>query len=255
MILAPGAILQKIHFAKSIQAKKPGFFIEVGPGNGVLSQILLKNKWKGIGFELDKNTAEMLKNNFKKFKKKGQYKVVTSDFLKSKVRKKADLILASMVIEHLETKKETEFFKISKEILKKTGSLFCYVPGSPEHWGIEDEVAGHFRRYTFKGVTRKLLKYGFMPKKIEGLTFPLSNLLLPLSNLIVKRYETEKLKYSACKKTKLSGRRKVPFKTEFPCFLKIILNPFAIYPFYLLQRIFKTHSKSLTIFFEAIPAR
>lgn len=158
-----------------------------------------------------------------------------------------------MVIEHFSPRKEKQFFKKSKIFLKSNGSLFCYIPGSPEHWGIEDEIAGHFRRYTVDGLKKMLASLGWNLKAIEGLTYPLSNILLPISNWLVKKYEIKKLKLTKDKKTKSSGRRYVPLKTEFPKYLKILLNPISLYLFFLLQNIFKKNLKCLTIFFEATP--
>jgi len=254
MILPPGSILQKMHFLREIRNLPPGYFIEIGPGNGVLSQALLNQKWKGIVFELDKITADNLKKQFTKYLVKKQYKITTKDFFNFKSKKKVDLILASMVIEHFAPKKEKEFLRKSKSLLKKTGSLFCYVPGSPLHWGIEDKIAGHYRRYTTERIKKRLVALGWKPKKIEGLTFPLSNILLPMSNWLVRKYETKKLKLTLSQKTRLSGRRQVPHKTEFPFYYKTILNPFVLYPFHVLQLIFKKHPQCLTLFFRANPS-
>ena len=255
MILPPGSILQRMHFLRRIKKLTPGFFIEIGPGNGVLSQSLLELMWHGICFEIDKCTSRNLKKKMAKYLKKGQYKIKNTDFLQEEEIKSADLILASMVIEHLESKKEAEFFKKTKALLKKSGTLFCYVPGSPAHWGIEDEIAGHFRRYTAESIKKKLITFGMRPINIEGLTYPLSNILLPISNWLVKKYESDKLEKSDEQKTRLSGRRVVPLKTEFPAYLRIFLNSCALYPFFCLQNIFKKHPQSLTIFFEARSAQ
>lgn len=253
MLLPPGSILQLIHFTNRISKEKPGFFIEVGPGNGALSNVLLGKKWRGIGVELDKDTALSLKNNLKTAYKKSQYNVLNKDFLKFKYYKKVDLIIASMVIEHLGPKEENQFLITAKQLLKKNGLLLCYVPGSPQNWGVEDEIAGHYRRYTKKTIKKYLNQHGWKTKRIEGLTYPLSNIFLPISNWLVKKHESAKLKKSKKLQTQLSGRRRVPFKTEFPKWFKIILNPFTLYPFVWLQNIFKENDKCLTIFFEATP--
>ena len=252
-ILPPGTILQKIHFLQKIKNIRPGFFIEIGPGNGVLSRVLLEHKWRGVGVEEDTNSALALTKKLKEYLERGQYRVVNENFFKINYKRKADLVLSSMVIEHLAPKQELAFFNKSKVLLKKTGLLLCYVPGSPTNWGIEDVIAGHYRRYTMSRIRRKLISSGWMPLNVEGLTYPLSNVLLPVSNYLVNRYESKKIKMSLKKKTLLSGRREVPLKTKFPVCLKIFLNSFALYPFHCLQTIFKTHPKSLTIFFEAAP--
>jgi len=253
MLLAPGSILQRIHFTHNISKKPPGFFIEVGPGNGALSQVLLNKMWEGIGIELDKHTAQILKRKIKQNLESGQYKVRNTDFLKFKQKKKADLILSSMVMEHFNAKLEKQFLKKAKALLKKSGTLLCYVPGSPGHWGIEDKIAGHYRRYTFQSIKNKLILQDWKPLTVEGLTYPLSNILLPISNWLVKKHEAGNLEKSIKIRTQRSGRRTVPFKTEFPKYLKPLLNSLTLYPFVWLSNIFKNNPKSLIIFFEAAP--
>lgn len=88
MILPPGSILQHMHFIKQIRGRAPGYFMEIGPGNGLLSKILLKANWKGVGFEFDKTTASILRNETKKYLNNKQYTISNTDFVKSKSKKK-----------------------------------------------------------------------------------------------------------------------------------------------------------------------
>jgi hypothetical protein len=53
-----------------------------------------------------------------------------------------------MVMEHLDVHGERAFVERAGRCLSAGGRMVAIVPASPEHWGIEDEIAGHYRRYT-----------------------------------------------------------------------------------------------------------
>ena len=88
---------------------------------------------------------------------------------------------------------------------------------------------------------------------MTGLTFPLSNLLLPVSNFLVTRSEKHKLAYSALQRTEQSGRRTVKYKTYFPSVLGLLLNSVTMFPFHLIQKLLGGSSSALVSFFEAKP--
>ena len=50
--------------------------------------------------------------------------------------------------------------------------------------------------------------------------------------------------------TILSGNRNVKFKTTFPAILKLILNEYILFPFYLLQKVNKNNKNSMVIYAE-----
>lgn len=94
------------------------------------------------------------------------------------------------------------------------------------------------------------IKSNFIIKNITGLTYPISNILLPISNYLVKRKEAANSKLSMIQKTKLSGERKVFLKTYFPNIFLIFLNKITINTFYILQKKFSNSSKCLVFYFE-----
>ena len=124
------------------------------------------------------------------------------------------------------------------------------VPASPDHWGIEDDIAGHLRRYTRASVAALAASKGWSLRHIAGLTFPTSNLLLPLSNFLVNRSERSKLSLSALERTKQSGKRNVKFKTHFPPILGLFLNEFTMLPLHLIQKAFGKSERALVLYFE-----
>jgi hypothetical protein len=129
------------------------------------------------------------------------------------------------------------------------------VPASPAHWGIEDDIAGHCRRYTRDSLNRLAKATNWSLLHLTGLTFPVSNLLLPISNFLVARSEKHKLAYSALQRTEQSGRRTVKYKTFFPSILGIFLNPITLFPLHLIQKLLGKSPRALVLYFEATPGR
>lgn len=254
-VLPPGTILQLMYLKKRLSTLKSGRFIEIGPGSGEITSCLLKEGWTGTVCDLEEITIQKINTRFKKEIESGRLKVILGDYLELSGKEDAELIISSMVMEHLDENQETEFMRVSKQHLSAKGKMIGLVPASPKHWGIEDEIAGHFRRYTEETLRNLLDKSAWKLNWLTGLTFPLSNILLPISNFLVRRAESAKLKLTNFEKTKKSGCREVSFKTKFPPILTLIINPIVLLPFYGLQKIFGHSKKSLVIYFEASPSK
>lgn len=131
--------------------------------------------------------------------------------------------------------------------------MIALVPSSPSHWGIEDDIAGHYRRYTKHSIETLTSVSGWKLLHIAGLTFPISNFLLPISNFLVNRSERSNLKLSTLDRTKLSGRRQVKFKTFFPSIFGLLLNKYTLSPMYILQKLFSKSEHALVLYFETQP--
>lgn len=230
-----------------------GKFIEVGPGSGEITRLLLEMGWTGRSYDLEEKTISALEERFAIDISQNRFMPVHESYLNIRTEEKVDLVISCMVMEHLDDRLEVEFMKKSAKILKASGLMIALVPASPEHWGIEDDIAGHCRRYTRSSVENLINSNGWKLKHIAGLTFPISNILLPVSNFLVNRSERQKLALSALERTKQSGRRSVKYKTHFPPLLGLLLNKYTLSPFHLLQKIFTDSTRSLVLFFEATP--
>ena len=249
--LAPGSILQNLYLKKRIRKWNKAFtFLEVGAGVGVMSNILLTHGGQGTGIDL--NEQACVENNLmnRLFIQQGKYQVLHKDFFAFLSDHKFDIIVSMMVIEHLTPKDLDIFLKKCKVILEKDGLLVLFVPASKKYWGIEDEIAGHCKRYEFVDFDELSQKYSLQIRHIAGLTYPVSNVLFPISNYFIRRAESYKLKLSEKEKTILSGKRDVPFKTKFPSFLSVILNEFTLLPLHWLQMIFRKNANSMVIYCE-----
>lgn len=252
-VMSPGNIIQLMFLKKRISKLTSGKFIEVGVGQGYLSKVLLDLGWSGIGIDLNPDSLFMARQNNLEYVSNNKFELVQSDFLELHNIYKSnsvDLIISSMVLEHLDEKNEIKYFKICDYLLKKTGKSIIFVPASPNHWGIEDLIAGHFRRYTSDRLKSISNMTDFELKYISGLTYPLSNILFPISNYLVNKHELKLSKLSMNERTIMSGNRNVPFKTSYPKILKFILNKVTIFPFYVLSLIFRKNKNCMVLYAE-----
>ena len=253
-VAPPGTILQRLYLRDRIRALSPGTFVEVGVGGGQLSRELLRLGWRGEGWDLsDEAIARAAETNADAVKA-GRFAVHAGDWL-AKADGEADLVVSAMVIEHLADDQEARYFGRCHEVLARGGRAIVLVPASPRHWGIEDEIAGHYRRYTRNGLSERLDDLGFRVEHLAGLTFPVSNLLLPISNVLVRRAESHKRELTLDERTRQSGTRDVAFKTTFPSAARLILNELTLYPLHLLQKATRRSDRALVLYAEATPRR
>ncbi|MFA6920213.1 MAG: class I SAM-dependent methyltransferase [Gallionella sp.] len=254
VVLPPGTLLQLMYLDERLKAIAPGRFIEVGPGSGEITTRLLRAGWSGTVYDLSGETLTRIEQRFAPDIAAGRLTVMFGDYLNyppSSIEDRVDLIISCMVMEHLDDQSERKFMEFSAKHLKAGGRMIGLVPASPRHWGIEDDIAGHCRRYTKGSLLTLIRTTGWTIGHIVGLTYPVSNLLLPVSNFLVRRHEASKLSLSPVERTKHSGRRKVRFKTHFPAILKLCLNELTMLPLYWTQKLFANSGSALVLYFEA----
>jgi len=250
--MAPGTILQHQYLKHRLRQKKYKTFCEIGSGNGFLSAVLLKMGLQGTGYDLNQSACLNNEKLNKEYIANRSYKVVNGDFFNEEKdqKNKYDLIISCMVIEHLPQEAVDRYFDSCKKHIASNGCIVVFVPAAMKFWGIEDEIAGHFKRYEYTDFKQMAIRYGLLIKDLSGLTFPLSNMLLPFTNYLVKKHEGYKKDLSMQEQTILSGNRDIKFKTTFPWYTKLILNEVVLYPFYLLQRIFKNSNNAMVLYCE-----
>ena len=255
--LAPGTILQQMYLNERLARRemRAGRFLDLGAGTGHASSVLLARGWQGVGIDLNETACAKNSATNQQYVVEGSYEVRHGDFLAMPDLGRADLVVSSMVLEHLEDQATDTFFAVARTALGAVGSLVLMVPGSPRHWGIEDEIAGHIRRFDEHSVREELHRNGFKEDHVAGLTFPISNVLLPLSNFLVKRAERQRVDLSQHDRTVLAGDRQVLFKTAYPASFHWVLNTTSMYPFHTLQKVFRHRPSALVVYAEAHPAK
>lgn len=257
MPFPPGTILQRMYLRRRLARLRPGRFIEVGAGEGHLSALLLSAGWCGAGIEEDVASAARARQVNRRAIEQGRYEVVNASWLEpakdARLPKDVDLIVSCMVLEHLDEGGERMYFERCRERLGRDGRVILLVPAYEAAWGIEDVLAGHFRRYTRASLQKLLDSLGWRLEHLAGLTYPVSNMLLPASNLLVRRAEADKQALNMRERTASSGRRRVPGKTAFPAFAALILNEVTLYPLYILQLACRGARAALVLYAEATP--
>ena len=246
--------MQLMYLDERLKGIPPGRFIEVGPGSGEITSRLLRAGWSGTVYDLSGETVSNIKQRFTAEIEAGRLHAISGDFLSSSPHdseEKSDMIISCMVMEHMDDEAEHKFMEYSKTRLNAGGHMIGLVPASPRHWGVEDDIAGHIRRYTRDSLKTLMRSTGWKIEHLAGLTYPVSNLLFPLSNFLVRRNEANKLELSYLDRTKHSGRRNVNFKTHFPSVLKLFLNELSMLPLYWIQKLFSKSDNALVLYFEA----
>lgn len=251
--MPPGNILQYIYLNNQIKRfKKEGLsnFLEIGSGNGYNSKVFLDAGFRGKGIDLNINACKKNKQLNATYISNQSYSVSNQDFFMLEEDKKYDVIFSCMVIEHMEDKMVKSYFEKAKNLLSKKGKIVCLVPASMKHWGIEDDIAGHIKRYELKDINNITKAHQLELIKYAGLTYPVSNWLLGLSNKIIEKKEKDLLNKTQKERTVYTGNREVQFKTQFPTVFNLILNSTMMYPLHLLQLMFKNNPNSMVLYFE-----
>lgn len=248
--LAPGSILQLMHVKRRFRRIKKGRFLEFGSGEGQLSKILLDLGWEGVGVDMNPESCQRNSKLNEQFCKNGRYRVICGNVVNQNFQSSFDLIISSMVIEHIPDQKLLELFKQIKNLLSDSGFIATLVPSGMKFWSVEDDIAGHVKRYEAKDIEELALKTSMNVRSIKGLTFPISNLLLPISSYLIKKQEGWKLDLDIEEKTIKSSSRDVVGKTRFPEALNVILNEVFMWPLYILQRVFTNSKQNMVIYFE-----
>jgi cyclopropane fatty-acyl-phospholipid synthase-like methyltransferase len=123
----------------------------VGTGTGELSALLLETGWTGVGYEPGPGAGRARERNARAIAER-RYELREADWLAAAPDERADLVISSMVIEHLSEAHEALHYDRARGALEAGGRTIVLVPGSRRQWGIEDEVAGHQRRYERDGL-------------------------------------------------------------------------------------------------------
>ena len=253
MILPPGTILQLMYLKERLRDLPPGRFAEIGVGHGHLSACLLAMGWRGTGFELDPDSSRAANERNSDAVASGRYQVRNVDWLETDPDAPVDLLVSCMVLEHFDDAGEALYLEQCRQWLSARGLGILLVPGSPEDWGIEDDIAGHYRRYSRESLETRLTSLGWRVQHIAGLTFPLSNVLLPVSNLLVRRAEATRQAWSMADRTLASGKRTVAGKTSFPDWVGLVLNEVVMYPLHQVQKLFRGAKRALVLYTEFVP--
>ena len=134
--------------------------LEVGAGFGSFTKSYMKNFQSITLTDMDDNSYNLLKKNFKDDKKINVIKSSVAD-----VNKTFNTILYFNVLEHI--KEDTLEIESALKKLNNGGYLVILVPAHQKMYSKLDKAVGHFKRYDINFFkknqlkTQKLLKFNF----------------------------------------------------------------------------------------------
>lgn len=160
-----------------------GEIFDIGGGNGFVAAELEKNGFKTVlvdpGLSGVRNAGKRKVSN-----------IICSTLEDAGFKKESVSAIGLFdVLEHI--KDELDFLKEIRYILVDEGKLYLSIPAYNFLWSVEDNVSGHFRRYTEKNISDLLKSSGF---KIEYSSYIYFFLPVPVFFLKVLPYKFGLLK-------------------------------------------------------------
>ena len=199
-------------------------FLEIGPGNLNLAVDLLRRFDRGVLVELNPHARHS--HNSLEYALRSRLDLVLADFSELPTKtNQYDCVIACEVLEHVAD--EEAFLAKAVSALRPGGQLVLSVPARMGRWNIDDEVAGHYRRYERASFIALMQRCGLVDITITGYGFPLVN-ALRVPRLFLARLEyREMVKLSQKQRTETSSQitRGGLWKL-----LPLIVNPCTFYP-------------------------
>jgi SAM-dependent methyltransferase len=116
IVYPPGTILLHMYMRERLAGLASGRFVEVGVGSGHLSQLLLACGWSGVGYDLSRSALARASRLNAPFIASGRYTVRNGDWLSEDEPEQNDLVVSSMVIEHLDDNAVRRYFERSSSV-------------------------------------------------------------------------------------------------------------------------------------------
>jgi len=144
-----------------------GPFLDIGCGVGDVAAYLGSKNWKGKGIDFSATAVEMARRAVADYPGISIEKIALAD------EKSVDYgtILLWDVIEHIEDDRSA--LTLASSHLASDGMMLISVPSNPREWRWDDEMVGHYRRYTVARMTALLHDAGLEPVEFWDFTFPL----------------------------------------------------------------------------------
>ena len=228
----PRFLFRRHEIIRRVQSGKR--FLEIGPGNLELAKELLSNFDRGVLIDFNsKDVIEIFDNLPDNFKKR--FQLIIQDFTEFKFPQNSfNCVIACEVMEHIED--DEIFLNKIKYLLHAGGQLVLSVPARMRFWSIDDELAGHIRRYEKQELYKKLKESGFCEIEIISYGFPFQNLIRLARISYVQKKRKERMSWNQIERSKESAfllRQRNYFD-----FLGLLINKYTILPFAALATLF-----------------
>jgi len=156
------------------EAIPSGKILDAGCGDGSLTTKLAIQGFRVYAIEAANGFVRMVEDKIKILHLEKNVNVKIGDILNTEFPSNFfDGIVCGEVLEHTDDIKVLNEFR---RILKKGGILVITVPSKNKGWDIWDDMSGHLRLYTKRGLTNLLQKCGFRIEKMRFWGFPIMKL-------------------------------------------------------------------------------
>jgi len=212
-------------------------FLEIGPGRLLLSVDLLRHFRRGTLIDFSPRTTEIYEAL--EASARNRLTLMVADFMDVRLETSFDVVVACEVLEHIEN--EEAFLGKIAGLLKIGGRMILSVPARKSLWAVDDEMAGHFRRYEKTEIVQLLSMNGFRPKEVISYGFPFVNLSRTARVMLARWQYAEKSRWSKNQRTKDSGSMlRGPLITS----LGFFVNPVTVRPLCLFSSMFNSRDWS-----------
>ena len=179
---SPTKFVRNVVVFSELNKLMPGITLDAGCGTGEYSAFLAKRGHKVTAFDPSPFAVRTL------LEKRGtelgiDARINTIEGFHN--YRKFDNIVSIEVIEHIEF--DQGAIRKLYSLLDKNGTLVMSAPALPFLFGEADRVSGHFRRYSYCGFKRILLRAGFKEVLIKSYGFPLLFIYTLLRKLFFER--------------------------------------------------------------------
>lgn len=180
-IKSPKLYLRQSCVEDAVSKCKPGRFLEVGAGIGLMTALFLEKGYFGYCHDISPESRKYLKNNLKHFNNNIQI----IDNFSSLSTGCFDYLLAFEVLEHIED--DLAALKEWSQFLAKGKKLIVSVPAHQKKFSTSDEFVGHIRRYEKADLFKLLENAGYYNIKIINYGFPLTGISRIVGNKIIAK--------------------------------------------------------------------
>jgi SAM-dependent methyltransferase len=140
-------------------------FLDVGCGIGDVSAFLAEKGWRGRAIDVSADAIEKARQNLTRFP---SVELEKKDFLEASGTYNAVFLLD--ILEHMP--EDGNALRKLTTLIADGGHAVIAVPSNPRYWKWDDDFYGHVRRYTAKGIKKKLEDAGLETVAIWDFTFP-----------------------------------------------------------------------------------
>jgi SAM-dependent methyltransferase len=184
-------------------------FLDAGCGIGDVSRHLAASGWRGKAIDSSPIAYENARKNLVAF---NTMEVEKKSLLDATGAFSTILLLDAL--EHFEN--DIEVLRKIASLLIKGGYAVITVPSNPREWRWDDELYGHYHRYSPKDIKRKLIEAGLEPVELWDFTFPVFWILRKLYVVLLSsRLDQGKSKSKRTEESSAVSAWHIPFLSDF----------------------------------------